>query len=275
MSYNKNDKSSRDVPYWMQGPASTGNYFLDLLMMASGFVMLALAFVGLLYGAILVIGGVTALLDGFGHGFGTQLSKHLLMGALTGAFAGIATVAYRAWRKNPSGAEKSFLSALFNGQIEFDAVFWGRVAVGGTVGLLVGLVASATGAVSPLDWLTGQPFHLTSTVLGQVVLGGAGGGWGDFFGNLIFYGAGLIVLGLLLGVTFGFGIQLLLFAAAGAAKGAAKEYIQMILEEAGIREEIQAPKPVASGAVRGAIVGIVVGVLFTLFTAIKSLSSIS
>lgn len=275
MSNIKNDKSGRDVPYWMQGPASTGNYFLDLLMMASGFVMLALAFVGLLYGAILAVGGVAALLDGFGHGFGAQMSKHLATGMLTGAFAGIATVAYRAYRKNPSGAEKSFLSALFNGEIGFDAAFWGRVAVGGTVGLLVGLVASASGAVNPLDWLTGQPPHLVGTALGQVVLGGAGGGWGDFFGNLLFYGTGLIVLGLLLGVAFGFGIQLLLFAAAGAAKGAAKEYILLILEEAGTREEIQIPKPVASGAVRGAIVGIVVGVLFTLSTAIKLLSSIS
>lgn len=98
---------------------------------------------------------------------------------------------------------------------------------------------------------------------------------GDFFGNLFFYGTGLIVLGLLLGVVFGFGTQLLLFAAAGAAKGAAKEYILLILKEAGTRGKIHTPKPVASGAMRGAIVGVVVGALFTLSHAISSLSSLS
>lgn len=270
-----NRNGPKKPPFWMQGSQSTGNLFLDLLMFVGGFVALFAIVVGLIIGSKLALGGLTALFDGWGYGFGAQLSGHLLKGALTGAFAGGATAAYRAYRKNLSGAEKAFLSALFTKEglknFELDSVLLGRVAIGGIVGLLVGLVASASGAVSVLD-LAGQSSNFAGTALGGVIGAGAGGGggWGDFFGNLFLYGAGLIVLGLLIGVSLGFGIHLLLFAAAGAAKGAAKEYVGSILQETGAQDEIHDPKSVVSGAVRGAIVGVVVGALFALPTAVKS-----
>lgn len=157
--------------------------------------------------------------------------------------------------------------------LQFGSVFWGQVAICGLIGFMVGIIESASGA----GFLElGGPLSDLSDLALVKILGGSGGGEGLFDLLVLFLSAAiaLIVLGAAAGVIFGFGIQLLLSGVAGAAEGITKQYIERVLTEAGSRDEIDTYRPLAAGALRGAIVGTVAGVLFALPTVISAWNSL-
>lgn len=277
MSLSKHgDRWRRNAPNGPQGPASTGNYFLDVLLFFGGIAVALYLLCVLGFGALLGIGGFSILFSGFSQGFGGQLSAHLLQGALLGMLAGIATVIYRACRKNPSRVEDAFLSALFNEQglqLQPGSAFWAQAAICGLIGFMAGALESASGAPGFLE--AGSHLSGLSDLALVKILGGAGGAGGfDLLFLLLSVALALIVLGIAAGVIFGFGAQLLLFAAAGAAEGSTRQYIESVLMEAGNRDQTGAFRPLAAGALRGTAVGTVTGVLFALSTVINVWNSL-
>jgi hypothetical protein len=194
---------------------------------------------------------------------------------VAGVFAGIATVIVRAWGRKPGHLESSFLSALFAKGLEtppYDKVFCGRVLVGGIVGMVVGLVAGASGALSfpqllsgaSHEILTNTAYPIYQTVVG--ITGGAGaGGEFDWFG-LIVIAIALIFMGLLLGVASGFAVHIIMSGIAGLMKGIAKEFIIEVLEEKDKDIRRNEPHPQIAGILRGLLTGLVAGILMAVST---------
>jgi hypothetical protein len=223
---------------------------------------------GLVCAARVILGAVSVIVDVL---FGTAPSTligSVILSAFAGAFAGIALALLRSLRRKPDAVSKSFLSALFNKGLagSFDAGFWGRALISGTVGLLIGAITGASGAISFPQFFNGSASSILSAgslPLMAFVGGGFGGPGGTGFWSMLFLILVLILMGLIVGILSGLIVHLVVAAAAGATKGATKEAVLRALEES---DEEPQPHRIRNGVVRGALTGIVVAILESIFT---------
>jgi hypothetical protein len=262
-------------PQWSQWEG-TGNVFLDLLLIAVGFIVLGVSILVTITTAAIMMGTFSLLIKLIIHGATANVLQNLLLSVVAGVFAGIATVIIRFWGRKPSHLEKSFLSALFTKGLEaptYDKVFWGRVFVGGVVGTIVGLITGTSGALSFPQLISGTAHEvLTNTVypISEFVVnltGGAGAGGGfDYWFYLIVLAIALMLIGLLIGVVSGFIVYIIMSGITGLVKGGSKEFIIAILEE---RHETLRNKefaPLFSGVFNGLLTGLAAGVLMAVST---------
>jgi hypothetical protein len=223
---------------------------------------------GLVCAARITLGAVSVLVDVFLGAAPSSLLGSVTLSAFAGAFAGIALALLRSLRRKPDAASKSFLSALFSKGLtrSINSGFWGRALISGTVGLLVGAITGASGAISFPQFFNGSASSILSAgslPLMVFVGGGFGGPGGTGFWSMLFLILVLILMGLIIGILSGLIVHLVVAAAAGATKGATKEAVLRILEEP---DEKPQPHRIRNGVVRGALTGVVVTILESIFT---------
>ena len=246
----------------------TGNAFLDWLILMLVFAAFGVCIVALAGAASLSMQTASLLIDLVTDGASPDVLRTLILSGIAGVFAGMAAVTARFWDR--VGMEQSFVSALFNGdleRLEVDGIFLGRVILGGAVGMLTGFIAGASGAISFTHLLDGSAFAVLNNPIYPLVgliAGGAGGGEFGFFLLLVL--AALVAMVIVAGILSGFVVHIILSGIGGLTKGATKEFIIDVLEE----KPQPAGKefgPVIEGLVRGMISGVLTGSIMAVCTA--------
>lgn len=283
MGYSNQQDNPKNPPPWMTGPSElTGNWFLDLIVVSVGFIVLGLCIIlciiATVLAASLTMAALSVLIKLITQGMPANVLQNILLSVVAGVFAGIATVIVRSWGRKPGHLEKSFLSALFAKGLEappYDEVFLGRVLVGGVVGMFVGLVAGASGVLSIPQVLSGASHEIlinTAYPIYETIVnitggtGGAGGGSEFNWFMLIAVAVALIFMALLLGVVSGFVVHIIVSGIAGLMKGTAKEIIIAVLEEKNKDLGSNNPAPLIVGMLRGLLIGLVSGILMAVST---------
>jgi hypothetical protein len=269
----------KNLPQWSQWQG-TGNDFLDLLLVVVGIpawlAIMVLCVISTVTAAYFTIGAFSSIIKLIAHGAPSYVLQNIVSSALEGIFAGITIATVRSWGRKPGNIEKSFLSALFTKGLElppYNKVFWGRVFVGGVLGMVTGSVAGATGALSFPQLLSGTAHEVlmgTGYLVSEYVSGltggaGAGGGF-DYWFSLAILAIALILMGLFLGVISGFAVHIIMSSIAGLVKGASKEFIIAVLEEKNKDSSNNNSHPLIAGMVRGLLTGFMAGVLMSVST---------
>jgi hypothetical protein len=221
---------------------------------------------------------------------------NLVLSGIGGVFAGIAMTTLRAWSRKSRAATESFLSALFSnglGRPQLDAVFWGRVALGGTIGFAVGAACGVIGIVSFPQFLSESGLDVLRDGTYPIVefVGGGSGGAGDpGFWSWLWLFVVIVVLTLVLGFFAGLVLHLVVCGLAGLTQAGAESYTISILQERSkpradeeddededeygngwehdSSDEDDRPRPIIAGMARGAFTGILTGMIQGIFTVL-------
>jgi hypothetical protein len=258
-----------------RGPSSSSSSSSSSSNPIAGIASLAAAVISVwavVCAARIVLSGVVLLFDALtGPAASASLAENLVMSGIAGVFSGVAIAMVRAWPKKAGHTSETFVSALFSKGLAaptLDGVFWERFFIGGIIGLAVGILTGACGAISFLQPEGGAASILQDATYPIVAFlgGGFGGPGGTGFWAILFLILVIILTAVLVGFFAGVIVHLSVFALAGMVKGTTKAMTLQGLEEKS-GEPNKKPHPIQAGMIRGMLTGLLNGVVEAIFTA--------
>jgi hypothetical protein len=252
------------------GTSTSGNNPISGII---GLAFTALSIWGLVCAARIIFATVSLLLKGLGGGLAATITVNIALSAVAGFFAAVGTEILRQNYRRASKYGGHFISSLFQkrlGESMLDSVFWGRVVIGGCVGLAAGAVNGSMGILNFPQFLwgtAGRIIHESSYPIIAFVGGGFGGPGGTGFFSLAFLVLVIIISAVLAAFLIGFLLHLLMYGIAGMTKGATKAYLTDILRDQSAGEG-KDDHPVVAGMRRGFYIGLIVGIIESVFTVL-------
>jgi hypothetical protein len=194
---------------------------------------------------------------------------NITLSAISGLAAGLFIGVLRRCGRKPGHKAKSLVSAVFRAELaapQWGSEFWFGVILDGIVGVVVGTVTGASGAISIPQLFTDLPHtFLTQT---SVIAGGSGGAGGPPGLFLILLTMFVIFMcAIIVGIIAGSIVHLLVLGIAGMAKDTAQDWIQRAMEPAVYERDPKHPW-IAAAMRHGFAVGATVGMLEAVCTAV-------